>query len=426
MVAGRLSEDAQREVILLESGPDLRRGSVPAEIAGSSFLDALAVPGRTYPDLLATHVAGGAPRRYPRGRGLGGSSAVNAMVMLRGDAALYRAWGWDDVDSAWRRAALPSEEPADDELGAVDRALLAAAPDARPASLARHHGVRVTAAETMLWPARDRANLVIRTDAVVARVVLRGRRAVGVELISGEVIDADRVVLCAGAIHTPAILLRSGVDTPGVGHHLQDHPSAPFTLALRVAADPSSLAIGALLTRDPLQFLPMNHLGPGAAELGLLMVALMRPRGRDGSVRLRSDDPTAEPIVDFALLRDPRDMARLVEGVRIAQDLLRSRAFEAIADAVYIDAHGTSIDELGTDSAIGHWLTSAAGDYVHAASSCAMGSVVDDDGAVFGYEALAVCDASVFPSIPDVNTHAPTTMLAERLTARWRRRHATR
>lgn len=426
VVASRLSEDPTRRVTLVEAGPDLVEGAVPVEIDGASFFEALDVPERTYPDLLASHVDPGIRRRYPRGRGLGGSSAVNAMVMLRGDADLYRSWGWDDADDAWRRANLPTQEAADSELGAVDRALLGADPAACRASLARRDGVRVTAAETMLWPVRQRPNLTIRTGCEASRVVLRGRRAVGVELADGTRIDADRVVLCAGAVHSPALLLRSGVDTAGVGEGLQDHPSAAFTLALHpdAVADPTSLAIGALLTRGDIQFLPMNHLGRAAPGFGLLMVALMRPTGRAGTVRLRGDAPDAEPIVDFNLLRDPRDLAVLVDGVRQTLELLRSPAFEQIVDAtdgVFIDAIGTRSTTLDSDAAIERWLRTSTGDYVHASSSCAMGRVVDDDGAVNGYESLFVCDASVFPSIPDVNTHAPTTMLAERLAARWRR-----
>ena len=117
-----------------------------------------------------------------------------------------------------------------------------------------------------------------------------------------------------------------------------------MTLQLRdgVEAAPGSLAIGSLLQRGPLQFLPMNHLGPDAPGLGLLMTALMRPRGRAGSVRLRSKDPLVDPMVDFALLDDPADVARLVAGVRIALGLLATPAFDEIVEQVYVDAFGTT------------------------------------------------------------------------------------
>ncbi len=425
VVAARASAFDDVDVLLLEAGPELRRGAVPAGIAGRSFFDAMSEPGRLHAGLTARLADGVEPRPYPRGRGVGGSSAVNAMVALEGNAEHYRSWGWDDVDEAFRHVVAPRQTVTDAELGAVDRALLAAAPDAERAVLTRRDGHRVTAAEAMLWPLADRSSLEVRADTAVARVVFRGRCAVGVETIDGERIEADRVVCCTGAIHTPALLLRSGVDTAGVGEGLQDHPSAPLTLILRdeAVADPGSLAIGSLLRRGDLQFLPMNHLGRGAPGLGLLMVALMRPVGRAGVVRIATDDPRREPDVDFALLDDRRDLAALVAGVREAMQLLDREPFRRIVAAVAIDALGTPSSVLSDHAAIESWVRSAVGDYVHASSTCAMGRVVDDAGGVVGYEALFVCDASVFPTIPDVNTHLPTTMLAERLTARWATGH---
>ena len=424
VLAGRLSQDPYRDVTLLESGPDLTSASVPATVAGSDFLSALDEPGRTFPDLLATRVGGGPSSPYRRGTGVGGSSVVNAMVALHGDPDLYRSWGWDDAPAAWAAIDLPEEVATDAELGVIDRALLAAAPDAELATLTRRHGRRVTSAEASLWPALGRENLHVVTDATVDRVLFDGRRAVGVLLADGREVAADRIVIAAGAIHSPAILLRSGVDTPGVGRNLQDHPSVPFTLALRPEAvtGSSGLVIGSLLTRGDIQYLPMNHLGSGAPGFGLLMTALMRPRGRSGSVRLASPDPRVDPLVDFALLDNDHDVSALVAGVEGALELVRTPPFRAVVGEVYIDAAGTTAASLVDRAAIERWVMTAAGDYVHASSSCAMGTVVDDDGAVRSYQGLHVCDASVFPTIPDVNTHLPTTMLAERLSARWRRR----
>ncbi len=421
VLASRLSGDPDRRVVLLEAGPELTTDDLDGPIGGPDFLAALEVPGRTYPLLMATRSTGGATSPYRRGRGVGGSSAVNAMVALRGDPELYRSWGWDDVDAAWQSLSLPEEEVADVDLGVIDRALLAAAPDAERARLTRRNGRRVTSAEASLWPVLDRENLVVRSDSPVDRIVFEGRRAIGVRLVDGEVIGADQVVLAAGAIHSPAVLLRSNVDTPGVGVGLQDHPSAPLTLQLREGhrEHAGGLALGALLQRGPWQFLPMNHLGPDGSGFGLLMVALMRPRGRAGTVRLASDDATVEPQVDFALLDDPRDVEALVAGVRVALDLVAAPPFQEVVDEVFIDAFGTTSATLRDDASIERWVRSAVGDYVHAASSCAMGTVVDGDGRLIGYEGAYVCDASVFPSIPDVNTHLPTTMLAERLSSRW-------
>ncbi|MGI9645970.1 MAG: GMC family oxidoreductase [Ilumatobacteraceae bacterium] len=421
VAAARLSEDPDRVVTLVEPGPDLVPGHVPAAIDGPHFLAALDEPGRVWDDLVVRRHAGAAPAPYARGRGVGGSSAVNALIGLRGDGRQYAGWGWTDADAAWARLAIPIETPAVDELGSVDRTLLSAAPDATPAPLTRAGGRRVTSAEAYLWPARSRPNLDVRTASMVDRVVIDGRRAAGVILADGTEVHADRVVMAAGAIHTPAILLRSGVDTPGVGVGLQDHPSAALTLTLRTRGDHDGLAIGSLLQRGDLQVLPMNHLGssPDDDGLGLLMVALMRPRGAAGRVTVVSDDPSVHPEVDLELLADPGDRAALRSGVRLLIDLLAQDAFVELADGAAIDQHGTPVGELRDDEAIDRWLLSAAGDYVHASSSCAIGRALDDEGALLGYDGLYVCDASAFPSIPDVNPHLPTTMLAERLVARW-------
>jgi choline dehydrogenase-like flavoprotein len=423
VLAARLSEREDHDVVLVEEGPVLSPGAVPGAIEGPDFLGALAEPERTVAGLTASRVTGEMATPYRRGRGLGGSSVVNAMVGLRGDPAQYRRWGWADADAAFDRIPIPLEPAADHELGPVDRALLAAAPDAVRAPLTRRDGRRVTSAEAYLWPAHGRSNLTVVVDRRVERVVVAGGRACGVVLADGTQVDAGRVVLAAGAIHSPAILLRSGIAAPGLGRGLQDHPSVPVTLALRDGARsaPGSLVVGALCSRQDAQFLPMNHVGAGTPGLGVLLVALMTPRSRAGTVRVDGD---GEPVVDFALLDDDADVDRLARAVRDGRELLRTPAFAEIVEQVYVDGFGTTIDALDDDDTLHRWLRTAVGDYVHASSSCAMGRTVDADGAVVGYRNLYVADASVFPTIPDVNTHLPTTMLAERLAARWLARSA--
>ena len=427
VVAARLSEDPHRQVTLIEAGPDLAADSVPGAISGPSFMAALDEPGRTFETLTATRSGGTVPRNYARGRGVGGSSAVNAMVGLRGDAAIYRRWGWSDVDDAWARVRTPLESPDVDELGPVDRALLAAHARTEMANLTRVRRRRVTAAEAYLWPALERDNLTVRAHAAVATITTDAGAAAGVVLDDGTHLPADRIVLCAGAIHSPWLLQRSALGSADVGTGLQDHPSAPLTLQFRsgVDQDVAGLAIGTLLQhRTPdgalVQLLPMNHLGssPETAGLGLLMVALMTPHSNAGTVR--HEPGASNPTVDFALLDDERDIEPLVAGVRLALELLATSAFHDVVEAVYIDAFGTTTEALVDEQTIASWLRANCGDYVHASSSCGMGRVVDRDGWVYGVEGLAVCDASVFPSIPDVNTHLPTTMLAEMLVARWR------
>ena len=412
VVAARLSEDPGRRVVLLEAGP---AGS-PADTTtpdaamprSASFFSDLRRPGRTHDELRVIRVDGGSPVPYALGRGVGGSSEVNAMIGLRGGP-------YDEPH------LVPTEVPPPEDLGHVDRALLAAAPDAAPVPLTRRAGRRVSVADAYLPDAVTRPNLQIRADAPVDRVAFAGRAAAGVVLVDGTTVPADRVVVCAGAIHTPALLLRSGVDTPGVGHGLMDHPSAPLTLALRPqAVSPAdSLAVGSLLRRGDIQVLPLNHLGDDTHAFGILMPALMRVHST-GRVQLADADPATPPHVEFRMLSDPRDLRALVGAVEVAVGLLATRPFADIVETVYVDDEGTTIDTLDHPDRIAGWLPDHVGDYVHASCSCRMGVVVDDACRVRGYHGLMVCDASVFPEIPLVNTNLPIVMLAEAMAARWR------
>jgi choline dehydrogenase-like flavoprotein len=406
VLASRLSEHPGNEVLLLESGS----AEPPSEL-GPSFFDAMAMPGRTHEGLRAVRIDGAPAGPYRRGRGVGGSGAINAMVALRG--------GPFDAGHL-----IHTELAEESELGPVDRALLAAAPDARRVPLTRRGERRVTVYDAYLADALERPNLSLRGDAHVDRVQFAGRRAAGVVLADGEVLPADRVVISAGAIHTPAILLRSGVDTPGVGHGLKDHPSAPLTLGLRpdAATDPSSLAVGTLLERGITQILPLNHVGRSAPGYGLLMPSLMRVRS-EGSITLFDDDPMSHPRVEFRMLSHPADVEGLADAVEAAFEILGHAAFRSIVHDVYIDDQGTTVDALDSRERIVAWLPSYVGDYVHAACSCRIGTALDDQCGLIGYEGIAVCDASAFPDIPEVNTHIPTVMLAETMAARWLASH---
>ena len=426
VIAARLSECADVFVTLVEAGPDHRAADVPPEISGASFNAAKDLPDFHWPTLLATRVQGQAPRLYVRGRGVGGSSAINAMVALPGQPADYDAWervhgchgwSWRDVEPWFSRTALTLHRAPAHEWGVVNRALADAVPvAAEGAWLTRDSaGRRVSVNDAYLEPARGRPQLTVLGDSVVDRIVFGAgrdaRRAIGVRLADGRELDADLVVVSAGAIHSPAILLRSGVDTPGIGDGLQDHPSFPFALVRREPADLTSLPIATIATLssnidghvDDLQLLPMEHAVAAMPQLALLLAAAMRSWSR-GTVRLDSNDPGADPVVDFAMLSDERDWILLDAVIDAAELALDHVSFRSVVDVAPYDRSPDG-------------MRAALADYVHAAGTCAMGTVVDTWCRLIGHEGVVVCDASVMPVVPTANTHLPTVMIAERIAA---------
>lgn len=365
VVAARLAARPDTHVTLLETGA----ATVSPQAGFPSYFDALAAPGRTYPG------------PFVRGRGLGGSSAVNGMLADAEDG--------EDI-------AVPLEEVADEELGPIDRALLVAAPDATKARLTRRDRIRVTASDAYLAgiPAE---RLTVTGSAEVDRVVFDGRQARGVELADGAVVEGDRVVLCAGALGTPAVLLRSGVQD-GVGEGLQNHLGLPVLLKRRAAAsaDPHGLVTGAVLRRGDVQIVALNHLGPLEPGWGMLLTVVMRSSSR-GAVRLDPDAEEGEVVVDWEL--DDRDRARLAKAAVVAMGLAESDAFGSVVEEVAIG---------DSPAGVFHW-----------ASTCAIGRVLDERGAVIGREHLFVADASAFAELPAANLYVPTLLQADRLVASW-------
>lgn len=398
VIAARLSERADHEVVLLEAGPD-HGSSAPGGDVGPLLSD----PERLRVEQVVRR-PGREPEPYWQGSGLGGSSLVHGTVVMHDPA------GSPDLATA----GVATEAPW--AVGRVGAALLATDPRAARVRLVRARGRRLTAADAFLRPARDRPGLTVRTEAAVARVRLAGRRVVGVELVSGEFVAADRVVLCAGAIRTPTILLRSGVDTPGVGEGLQDHPAFTITLALRAdAVDASVPTISVAAGHGDHQVLALDHL-PGAPALGALSVGLTRVRSIG---RLSLPSPDAEPLVELRQFTDPADAAALCRAVASTLDLLGRPAWRAIAEGAYIDAAGTPAERIaGSAERIAAWVTDHAGGHYHVAGTCADG-VVTDGGVVRGYVGLSVCDASLFRGVPPVDPYVAVIALAERTVRSW-------
>jgi choline dehydrogenase-like flavoprotein len=477
VLAARLSEDPDTSVLLLEAGPDHASAGAPAGLHSANFFRAVFEPDRIWPNLLATRAAGRPEELYVRGRGAGGSSSVNALGAIRGTVDDYErwagelgcpGWGWpemleaflcveDDLDYGGdgrhgKGGPIPLSRVPVDALPPLDRALARAlgdlgyphcddyhAPDATGLSriaLTLRDGRRVSTNDAYLEPARGRANLDVRGDVLIDRVLMNGRRATGVRTATGEEIEAGTVIVSAGAIHSPAILLRSGVghdDGLPVGENLKEHAATPgFEIALRAGGRmPSASApvfssalryTSGLADAGPndMQMIWFASVGPTDSELvgGRLMGAVMRVFSH-GEVRLRSDDPRDDPFVEFNMLADDRDRARLRDCVWRMIDAVRHDAVASISDGVL--ALTTPLGDLDSDDAIDAWLTANVTDYVHAAGTCRMGTpgdpaaVVDTGCRVIGYEHLLVCDASVMPDLPKANTHLTTVAIAERL-----------
>jgi choline dehydrogenase len=301
----------------------------------------------------------------------------------------------------------------------------------------------MSTALTHLQPARPRPNLTVKGDALVDRVVLRGARARGVQLASGAVIAAERVVLAAGTYASPTILLRSGIgpaahlremrvevvaDQPGVGANLADHPLV--AVDLRCSVPPHSTPFDVILSMrsnlaepgDPpdLHLFPAGPFdGPDGAVFGIV-AGLLCVRSR-GSVRLRSAHPDAPPRIDPGHLRDPADLHRMVEATLHARRLSRTPPLSDIITGAELNP-GTHIRDDDT-AALAHSIRTRVGSYHHPVGTCRMGpdptagAVVDSHGAVHGIDALWVADASVMPSLPSANTHLSTVVVAERIAA---------
>ena len=372
VLATRLSEDEGRTVCLVEAGPDY---GPPADWP-EELLDPGGLPDSHQWD------PGECPFTPLRAKVLGGCSTHNACLLV-----------WDDTLEElepFRARALETIAPEPfsfEELTPWFAAVaVAAQAHGLPVTTGPYNirdGIRWNAAFAYLEPARGRSNLTIRAGAHAERVVCRDERAIGA-IVDGETVEADVVVLSAGAVGSPRILLRSGIEA---GENLQDHVTTKLVFetsdALRTKT-PVPFSNGLVKTED-FHLLPIqDRHGEGAH----ITVALLRPHSRG---RVTLDE------IDHRLLSDERDRDALLEGLELARELAGHEALRALVRPVT-----SSVDE-------------AAGIYFHPVGTCS--EAVEEDLRVRGCENLYVCDASVFATIPRANTHLPTLALAERTAA---------
>lgn len=478
VIAARLSKDDGARVLLLEAG-------------GRQPLEAMAVPP-AWPSLERTSVdwadttvaltASGRTMRWARGRVLGGSSAINGMIFMRGHRSSYDAWpvagatgwGFDDLlpylrrsehtqrrDPAHRGVAGPLDvRPAASRHPLAEAGLAAAVESGYRAAtdisggleegfgwcdLTIADGKRVTASDAYLAPALTRPNLELVTDALVHRVLVRGGRCAGVEYsVGSEMLSAGcrgEVVLAAGTVGSPLLLMRSGIgpgahlremgvdvilDLPGVGQNLQDHAAATVVYRSARPVPPAANSHGevlGLLRSDQaldapdLQILfvdvPLSVPSlPGPDQGYALLVSLMAPQSR-GSVQLRSAEPQTGPRLDPNYFSDPRDIDVLVAGVDLARAIGRAEALDPWRSA---EVHPGP--DARTCHSLRAYLRRALQTYHHPVGTCRIGqdntAVLDTELRVRGISGLRVADASVMPAIVSGNTMASVYGIAER------------
>jgi 5-(hydroxymethyl)furfural/furfural oxidase len=490
--AGRLSEDPNRRVLLLEAGRDWRANEAPTALRSANINPFMNDPAYQaewqWPGLLTRRTRVQAPRFYWRGKALGGSSVVNAQIAIRGVAAAFDAWAEAGCEGWSAASVLPVFDTMEDDPGAgriggpipvyrapleswgpVDRALrdaaLAAGYPWNPDLNAPHgegvscypinsrDGSRISTNDAFLEPARGRANLEIRGGALVDRVMLRDGRTTGVRVRLGgqgwTEITARSILLCAGAIHSPAILMRSGIgpaaaltalgipvvrDLAHVGQNFMDHPTVRASIRLRpeyVCRDPDqrhtnccvtyTSGLGGGGTRDMI-LIGFNHRGLGEgglpSRMGAVGGAVFNAFSR-GEVRLVSADPDLDPEVDENMADDPRDQLRLRDVVRRLAVLSAHPAITAIAERIMFAETGLAMDAVAAlpPDALDALILQEAADAQHAAGTCRMAAyedprgVVNPDLSVKGIAGLRVADASIMPEDCRANTHFTCVMI---------------
>lgn len=478
VLAARLTENPGTNVLVLEAGPDLHSIDMPVEVRSlnpSYVIGVEKFDELQWPTLQASRVKGQRQRLFWRGRGVGGSSLINGIIAIRPVPDDWDRWqqpGWshDEVLGALCRiendadfgsqpyhgnaGPLPVIRHPSSLWGPADRALHQAATAEGYATCDDHNaphstGVspyainadpvtreRVTANDAWIEPNRDRSNLTIRGDALVDRVLFddsKRARAVRVEL-DGEWCDiaAGEVLLCAGAVHSPAILLRSGIGSPElpVGEGLQDHANLPMILNYRDGHAPATL--GERHTNVCLRY-TSGLAGAGENDMMIVSMNELATRGLDGqgaligwvnqafargSLQLASPDPREHPIIEENMLGDPRDLLRLRDCYRRMVELTKQAAFVDCVAQVLLDLSGTTVDDLDTDAAVDEWLLATSSDAQHICGTASIGTVVDADCRVVGTDGLRVIDASIIPEVPRANTHLMVLALAEHMAER--------
>jgi choline dehydrogenase-like flavoprotein len=506
VLAARLTEDPSVRVALIEAGPP--DSSVLIHCPAGLALLAKNGQANWAFETVSQPGLGGRRGYQPRGKVLGGSSSVNAMIYARGQHADYdewaaqgnEGWGWRDVLPYFKRAEH-NERGADAFHGtggplnvmdlrspnrfgpvfvqAAVQAGFAPNPDFNGADqegvgmyqVTHKKGERFSAAKAYLTPNLSRPNLQVITQAYTTRILMEGKRAVGIEYREGgqlhQLKAAREVLLCAGALQSPQLLMLSGLgpaahlqshgiavahDLPGVGRNLHDHVDVVQVVDAPQLKDLFGLSAAGLvrvlkgifewrnfrsgmLTTNFAEAGGFIKSDPGEARPDLQLhfvvgklvdhgrktvfghgyschVCLLRPQSR-GSVQLASRDPAAAPLIDPNFLGDADDLQRMVRGFKIMRRILSQSVLAGFGGRELPASAGAKSDEQ-----IEAFIRSRADTIYHPAGSCRMGNgaldVVDAKLQVHGVAGLRVVDASIMPRLVSGNTNAPTIMIAEK------------
>ncbi len=496
VVASRLAEDANRSVLLLEAGPDYPDYQYYPDDLKYGYKPDASTQGA--PHNWTWWAQGSAQQAEmlpaPRGKVVGGTSAINGQVLLRGVPEDYDGWAaegndeWKYIDclpflrkmetdmditddfhgnegpipvrrfkkadwlpfqQAFVQASRDAGYPEDYDMNAPDSGGVGPIPMNNP------EGVRMSTALTFLSAVRHRLNLTVRSGVVVRRILFEGKKAVGVQVESGgEVyqVEADQIVLSAGAMASPQILMLSGVgpadhlremgipvvhELPGVGQNLRDHPIVAVICDVRDDHEQDPLAprtqTGLRYTatgspdRNDMQISASSFSTPiGGADPfepgGVRIQCILELADGKGEVRLSANDPHVQPSLNYHYLEEERDVERLREAVRISIKLLGNGAFASIVDKVL----QPSEEVLASDEALDAWMRQTVFNTTHASGTCKMGpasdpmAVVDQRLSIHGLENIKVADASVMPNVIRANTNCTTIMIGERC-AEWLR-----
>jgi choline dehydrogenase len=492
VLAARLSEDAGRSVLLIEAGPDYPDlADLPDKLKYGYTTAADITPSDHDWRFTGRPTVQAEPMVVPRGKVVGGSSAINGEIFIRGipedfDAWAARGnpwWSFEQVLPFYRRLErdLDFSAPYHGDAGPVPvkrwprdtwlppqiaffEACRAAgfadspdhnAPDAEgvgPIPLNTLDGIRYSTSVAHLSQARRRPNLTIMPDSLACRVAFDGRRAIGVVVHAGGetvTVHGGEIILSAGAIGSPHLLLLSGVgpadqikaaglpvalDLPGVGRNLRDHPHvystwrprpgypmdpAPprYQLALRYTAPGSHLRNDMQILMTSFATDRVDRGGDGRTPVGITIQPVLNLAASEGRLMLQSADPTVQPALDFNLLDDASDRRRLRDSLRLCLDLARHPAFAEILG----DRLAPTDDALASDAALDAWMLREATTTNHISCTCKMGpstdplAVVDQAGRVHGLDRLRVGDAAIMPDCVRANTNATAMMIGERL-----------